>query len=106
MATLELISLHCVRKQDVTGYDEPQLFVEGKSVYGPGRVNKGQTITLSPLTVKFNGAAEVRLMEVNPKKDKQIGPEFKVNTDQAGKTLTHEFHTSGAHYKLKYKVTT
>lgn len=104
MATLELISLHCVRQQDVTGYDEPELFVNGNSEYGPGRVKKGQSINLRPRTVNFNGAATVKLMEVNPKRSKQIGGAATINADQLNKTLTREFHTSGSHYELTYKV--
>jgi hypothetical protein len=103
MATLELISLHCVRQQDVTGYDEPELFVNGNSVYGPGRVKKGGTIPLRPRTAAFNGAATVRLTEVNPGKDKELGA-ISVNDDQLNKELTGEFHTSGSHYELTYKV--
>lgn len=103
MATLELINLHCVRQQDVTGYDEPQLFVDGNSQYGPGRLKKGQSVSLRPRTVKFNGAAKVKLVEVNPGKSKELGTST-ITDDQKNKTLTAEFHTSGSHYELSYKV--
>lgn len=103
MATLELISLHCVRQQDVTGHDEPQLFVDGNSEYGPGRVSKGQTISLRPRTVAFDDAARVKLVEVNGKRSKELGT-ITITDDQRNKTLTGEFHTSGSHYELSYKV--
>ena len=87
----------------MTGYDEPQLFVNGNSEYGPGRIKKGETVSLRPRTATFNGAAQVRLVEVDPGNDKELGS-ISVNDDQLNKTLTGEFHTWGSHYELTYKV--
>lgn len=42
MAKLTITKLHCERKQDVTGKDEPEIFVAGQSVWS-GKMGKGET---------------------------------------------------------------
>ena len=102
MATLELISLRRVRQQGVPGH-EPELFIDDRSVYGPGRVEDDGTVGLPPQAVVFEQAARIRLVEVNGKRT-QIGNVATITDDRRDTTLTEEFLASGAHYELSYRV--
>jgi|Tabmets5t2r1_1033131.scaffolds.fasta_scaffold06108_7 hypothetical protein len=105
MATLNLTSLRCNRKRDITGKDEPRLTVNDEVVWGGGgqKIEKGQTIRLG-LEVDFEDVANVRLDEMNSSGDDphQIGSTVAIRVDRPGSPV--EFGTSGAHYELHYFV--
>lgn len=103
MATLELTSLTCVRKQDVTGSDEPRILVNGDVVWN-GSMQKDETENLVPTNIPFADVADVKLQEMNGNNAKQIGGSVIIQDDpvSARKAI---FKTSGAHYELWYKVT-
>jgi hypothetical protein len=103
MATLKLTSLHCQRKQDVVGKDEPVILVDEVAVW-KGTIGKGETQTLSQ-SVDFDDVATVVLQERDGEKDpKQIGASFTVHADARQNQVPLVFKTSGAHYELYYQV--
>jgi hypothetical protein len=101
MATLELTSLDCVRKQDVSGSDEPRIKVDGDVVWN-GVMNKGATRILSVKT-SFTGSVAVELEEMNGTNAKQIGATAIIR-DNGTPGSPVAFKTSGAHYDLHFEV--
>jgi hypothetical protein len=102
MAKLALTSLHCTRKQDVTGSDEPRILVNGVVAWS-GVMKKGETENLVPTTVDFVDVAEVKLQEMNGTNFKQIGATLTIKAGSAA-AQPAVFKTSGAHYELYYNV--
>ena len=101
MATLELSSLDCIRKQDVTGSDEPRIKVDG-DVKWSGVMTKDDTDPVGK-NIPFSGSVAVELEEMNGSKPKKIGPTAFVRDD--GTTASPlVFKTSGAHYELHFNV--
>ncbi len=80
--TIELISLTCNKKQDVDK-DEPQLYIDGVSKFGPGKMSKGETEILTGRTFDFTGTATMELFEVDPGNDDFLGS-IQVTSSQAG----------------------
>ena len=103
MATLFLTSLHCERKQDVVGKDEPRIVVNDDVAWGPDAMEKNQTKNLIPASVPFDDEAEVKLQEMNGSTPKQIGATHTIRADRPS-AQPAVFKTSGAHYELYYRV--
>jgi LuxR family transcriptional regulator, maltose regulon positive regulatory protein len=101
MATLELVTLECHRKHDLINKDEPQITVDGITVWN-GVMAKGAKADLRPTSVHFNGRAEVTLQEVSNGKPKQIGDEVTVREN--GNPASMNFKTSGTWYELVFTV--
>jgi hypothetical protein len=101
---VQLTSLTCNRKQDTIGRDEPQLFVNGVSVYGPGDIGKGETVDLRPRSAVFTSVAHLALVEVDGGSDDSLG----VVTATAGQTgrgaQRGEFHLPNADYAITFQV--
>jgi hypothetical protein len=102
---LDLITLECIRKQDTIGKDEPQLFVNGVSVYGPGSIEKGQSVDLRPRFAYFTSVGQINLKEVDAGPDDDLGT-VTATAGQAGAgNLSGEYSLPNADYKITYKVT-
>ena len=101
MATLTLKSLKCIRKQDVTGKDEPRIKVDGVAVWN-GVVAKDGTVDIG-WEGEFEDRASVIAEEMNGTKPKQIGAAANVFESGNPKFLT--FKTSGAWYEVDFEVT-
>lgn len=101
MATLKLTSLRCIRKQDVTGTDEPRILVDGDEVWRSS-VNKGGTVPIG-WSGPFEDHVTVIAEELNGSKGKQIGNPATVRESGNPDYLT--FKTSGAHYEVYFVVT-
>jgi hypothetical protein len=101
MATLELKTLRCIRKQDITGKDEPRLKVDGTPVWN-GVVTKDGSVDIGA-SVPFEGQATVIAEEMNNTKPKQIGAAVIVRESGNPKFMT--FKTSGAWYEVDFEVT-
>lgn len=102
MARINFISLKCVRKQDVTGKDEPEIWLDGKKRWD-GVMKKGETAVLMPLFEDFEESIKVELKERNPNKSKLLGTKT-VWADRP-EPQPVDFKTAGAHYELVYSVT-
>ena len=70
MATIILNSLHCIRKQDVSGDDEPVLYIAGQEVWS-GKMSKGERSTVNR-SRKFDNSVVVELKEKNGNSSKKI----------------------------------
>ena len=102
MAKITLTKLTCERKQDVTGKDEPEIWLDGKKKWD-GVMKKGETVVLIPLFEDFEDSIKVELKERNPNSSKLLG----TKTVTAGRPDPQpvDFKTSGAHYQLVYSLT-
>lgn len=101
MATLELKTLRCIRKQDITGKDEPRIKVDGTPIWN-GVVTKDGSVEIGA-SVPFEGQATVIAEEMNNTKPKQIGAAVIVRESGNPKFMT--FKTSGAWYEVDFEVT-
>jgi hypothetical protein len=102
MTTLKFTSLHCQRKQDLVGKDEPWIVVDKVAVW-KGSIGKGETQPISQ-SVDFDEVTTVVLQERDGDKSKQIGASFDVHADPRQNQVPLVFKTSGAHYELYYEV--
>lgn len=101
---LQLTSLTCHRKQDAIGPDDPQLFVNGVSVYGPGSIGKGETVNLQGRTAIFTSVAHIALVEVDPGADDELGV-VTATAKQSGRGAQQgEFHLPQADYAITFQV--
>lgn len=101
MANLELKTLRCKRKQDITGKDEPRIKVDGSAVWN-GVVAKDGSVHIG-VTVPFNDEVSVIAEEMNNTKPKQIGDAVVVR--ESGNPAFMTFKTSGAWYEVDFEVT-
>ena len=107
MPTLQLDTLTCIRKQDLTGDDEPQIVVDGDVVWGPRKMNPNdqedapRERTLD-IPIPFADVVEVKLQEMNGDNPKQIGASQYIRVDRPRSPV--EFSTSGARYELAYTI--
>jgi hypothetical protein len=103
VATLSLVQLTCLRKNDVIGKDEPRLSVNNRVVWN-GSIDKGGTAPVNK-TVTVTGTAAVKLEEMdnNGNNARQIGSVLSVNT-AGGNPPLGEFKNAGSHYELLYRV--
>jgi|SRR5436190_4594462 len=102
MATLKLKDLHCKRKNDITGLDEPRIRVDGVAIWN-GAVAKGATVSIDA-SVDFDGQVNVIAEEMNGAKAQQIGDAAVVRESGNPSFLT--FKTSGTWYEVHFDVTT
>ena len=101
---VQLTSLTCDRRQDTIGRDEPQLFVNGVSVYGPGDIGKGETVDLRPRSAVFTSVAHMALYEVDSGSDDALGVVTAI-AGQSGKGAQRgEFHLPNADYAITFQV--
>ena len=71
-ATLKLISLLCERRNDLFGVDEASIWVNGQKVWAH-TIEKGETVSLVPQTVDFEGVATVVAKERDGENYQKIG---------------------------------
>jgi hypothetical protein len=101
MATLALTKLHCHRKKDVIGKDEPRIKVDGVPVWN-GVMEKDSSRDLRPTSVVFDNTTRVKLEEMNNQDAKQIGADVVIR--ESGNPDSVHFKTSGAWYELYFTV--
>ena len=103
MATLTITKIHCSRKQDVTGDDEPVIDIGGRRRW-TGKMGKGDTRFPNEVE-QFSNSILVELKERdgnNPKKDKSLGKWTVYATPTGNKTLTAT--SSGYLYEVTANV--
>jgi hypothetical protein len=101
---IDLISLTCNKKQDAIGKDEPQLFIDGVSKFGPGSMGKGDMVVLTG-THQFTGTATMELFDVDPGNDDFLGS-VTVTSAESGQGVQVETfdHLNHAEYTILYEV--
>ncbi|MDN5760858.1 MAG: hypothetical protein L0H41_00880 [Microlunatus sp.] len=101
---LELEKLKCIRKQDTVGRDEPELKVDGVTVYGPGNLGKGDSVTLNRSALFITNAL-VQLIEVDAGSNDDMGTVTVKGSADVGKgSRVKEFHRTHSDYELTYEV--
>ncbi|MFI7542141.1 hypothetical protein [Actinoplanes sp. NPDC049599] len=101
---VQLTSLTCNRRQDTIGRDEPQLFVNGVSVYGPGDIGKGETVDLRPRSAVFTSVAHLALVEVDAGSDDSLGVVTAIAGQSGQGAQRGEFHLTNADYSITFQV--
>lgn len=101
MATLGLVTLECHRRHDLASKDEPQITVDGITVWN-GFMGKSTRADLRPASVHFNSRAEMTLLDVSGGKPRQIGDEITVREN--GNPASVSFKASGTWYELYFEV--
>jgi len=101
MATLKLNYLKCIRRNDLTGKDEPRIKVHGTAVWN-GVVEKGGKVTID-WQGDFKDQVSVICEEMNDDKPQQIGAA--VNVFETGNPAFLTFKTSGTWYEVYFEVT-
>ncbi|HLT03049.1 MAG TPA: hypothetical protein VK001_12760, partial [Geminicoccaceae bacterium] len=101
MARINFTSLKCVRKQDVVGKDEAEIWIDDEKKWD-GVFKKGETAVLIPLYAEFDKTVKVQVKERNPNNTKTLGTKT-IYAGQPDPQPVH-FKTSGAHYELTYSL--
>ncbi|MEV6349524.1 hypothetical protein [Actinoplanes sp. NPDC051851] len=101
---VQLTSLTCHRKQDAIGHDEPQVLVNGVTVYGPGDIGKGETVDLRPRSAVFTSVAHMALVEADPGADDEFGLVTAIRAQSGKGPQRGEFHLPGADYEITFQV--
>jgi hypothetical protein len=102
MATLKITSLKCIRKQDVSGFDEPEIFIGGLKVWD-GKIKKDQTL-FPNVSRSFVDFVLVELKEQNPGGPKSLGNWNVGATPTAAGNAPLTATASGYHYQVFYDV--
>ena len=100
MTTLNLTKLTCNRKQDVTGEDEIEIWLDGHLRWN-NTMKKNQSRDLS-LRQDFLDSIAVEIKERNPNSAKSLGMR-PIEAHNPGQSPL-DFKTSGADYELRYDV--
>ena len=101
MATITITKVHCIRKQDVVGDDEPVIDLGGQRAW-EGKIGKGDW-EYPDETRTFGPSILVELKEKNGKSEKRLGSWTVNDVAVANKKVTAS--SSGFHYELFYDVT-
>lgn len=100
MATLNLTKVTCVRKQDVTGVDEAEIWLDGHLRWN-NTMRRNESRDLS-LHQDFGDTIVVELKERNPNSAKSLGMRT-IEAHNPGASPI-DFKTSGAEYKCYFNV--
>ena len=101
MATLGLVTLECHRRHDLDNKDEPQITVDGITVWN-GDMGFRTRTDLRPASLHFNSRAEMTLLDVSGGKPRQIGDEITIREN--GNPASVSFKASGTWYELYFEV--
>ncbi|TDE95870.1 hypothetical protein EXU48_06310 [Occultella glacieicola] len=106
---LELVKVHCEKKQDTIGKDEVQVIVGGKVLFGGnagGTIAKGGDIHLTGRSAFFTNSVQVQLVEVDAgSNNDDLGTATIQGKADVGRgTLKREFTRNNASYTLSYEV--
>jgi hypothetical protein len=103
MATVTFTALKCERKHDVTGSDEPEIWIGSRMIWN-GVMKKGDTEQFV-LEENFDNSIKVAMKERNGDRDDHkfldLGT-VTITTNSRGPIATYK--TTGAHYELSYFV--
>lgn len=105
VSTLSLISLECIRRHDVSGVDEPAIYLDDLRAWS-GVISKGEVESLRGDRADpypFDDSCLVSLYEVSNGVSHQIAYAQRVSDRPKSNGLV-VFKTSGTHYELRYQV--
>lgn len=103
---LKLLALHCYRTEDFWGGDEAYLKLNGRTIFGPVNLRRGQRASLQHLTaVEFRRRVRLDLYDQDmggPDPDDHLGTAY-AWAHQKGEQWV-EFNADGACYRLEFEV--
>ena len=103
---LNLDTLKCIRRHDLVGLDEPQIWIDGRMFFATALEKDGKA-QVPGAPYEFTGEAKVELYEASGSAGnttkKQIGSAYRV-TEKNPPPSPMDFKTSGAHYTLTFSV--
>jgi len=107
-AQLNLNTLKCIRQHDLTGKDEPEIWIDGRKYFATVLDKEGHAkVPAADSAIRFTGQIKVELFEASGSADhvdrKQIGTAYKV-TESNPPPSPMDFKTSGSHYTLSFSV--
>jgi hypothetical protein len=110
MATLTILDVGCIKKQDTVGHDSIIVRADGEKIAGPFPIGKGDVVPLHSVTHVFNDSVDLALIEVDGavggSNDEHLGSVTVKDTPTGPDPVTDNFNRlSGASYFVKYKVT-
>ena len=108
MATLRIVTLECVKKQDPgLGKDEVVIKVDGTTLAGPFKMGRNDKVTVNAST-SFSGSTKVNLTELDSGlnfKDDDLGTVTVKDTVAGLGDQTTDFHDlTGADYHMTFRV--
>ena len=102
MATIKITTLKCIRKQDVSGLDEPIIYLGGVFAWD-GKIAKGES--LHPNAQRgFSDNILVELKEVNGNNEKPLGKWTVSDTTTPVGNAPLTATSSGFHYEVYFDV--
>lgn len=103
MASIKITTVKCVRKQDITGQDEPRLYIGGLRVWD-GKMGKGDSRHPN-ISRSFSDNVLVELKEAdNNKKEKALGHWTVSDTPTPNGNPPLTATSSGYHYEVYFDV--
>jgi hypothetical protein len=102
MASIKITTVKCIRKQDIAGSDEIELYIAGQRVW-EGKFEKGEPLQPN-VSRNFNGTVAVELKERDSNSVKSLG-NWTVNqvpTQPGNSPLTAT--AAGYHYEVWFDV--
>jgi hypothetical protein len=106
MAHLKLISLHCVKVNDLK-QDEINILLDGKKFVGPINISKDGVHQLGGPERKFTGTIDVQLIEVDGQEggnnDDPLGTRHVSDDLEVDRQLL-SYERPGTYYTLEYSV--
>lgn len=102
MATIKITTLKCIRKQDMSGDDEPKIYL-GSLFAWDGKIGKGESLHPN-CTRGFSDNILVELKEVNGNREKQLGKWTVSDTPTPVGNAPLTATSSGFHYEVYYDV--
>ena len=102
MATIKITTLKCIRKQDLRGDDEPEIYL-GSLFAWDGKISKGESLHPN-CTRGFTDNILVELKEVNGNNKKELGTWTVSDTPTPVGNAPLTATSSGFHYEVHYDV--
>jgi hypothetical protein len=103
MATIKIDKVRCIRQQDITGDDEPKLYIAGQWVWD-AKMDKGES-EYPNVSRKFSDSVLVELKEQNNNSEKSLGKWTVNETPTVPNNPPLTATSSGYHYEVWYDVT-
>lgn len=105
MASLQLINIKCIKKQDSISPDEPYITLDNSIVYSGSRFKKDVTRDLqSKPPYEFENQVNMKLYEKDRNSRDDFLGEVVILASQTGRRSARFNERSGADYEIFYEV--
>jgi hypothetical protein len=103
MANIRIDLIRCIRKQDISGSDEIDLYIDGKWFCG-GKMANGDDLRPNLPSRSFSGSVGVELTEKNGNSVKRLGYWTVGQAPTPSGNVPLPATSSGYHYEVYYDV--